>query len=64
MLKKNLYELNRAILALEGKGENVFGLTDIEIIDEVLEDYRDREEITQQLKNMVKYEQSNMKEFK
>ena len=64
MLKKNLYELNRAILALEGKGENVFGLTDIEIIDEVLEDYRDREEITQQLKNMVKYEKSSMKEFK
>lgn len=64
MLKKNLYELNRAILALEGKGENVFGLTDIEIIDEVLEDFRDREEITQQLKNMVKYEKSSMKEFK
>jgi hypothetical protein len=63
MLKKNLYELNRAIMALEGKGENVYNLTDIEIIDEVLEDYRNREEITQQLKNMVKYEKSSMKEF-
>ncbi len=50
-------------MALEGKGENVYNLTDIEIIDEVLEDYRNREEITQQLKNMVKYEKSSMKEF-
>lgn len=40
MLKKSVYELNRAIDALNGKGPNVFCLTDIEIEDEPFEDYR------------------------
>jgi hypothetical protein len=54
MLKKNLFEINRTIKALEGNGENVFNLTDIEIIDDVLEEYLDREEIKQQLNILVK----------